>query len=52
MTLATADDPTLFVLDQGEPEPPMVAFMLSPEGAVEGLRFDRLVEMHKVSRRA
>ncbi|MCH8186135.1 MAG: beta-lactamase family protein [Chloroflexi bacterium] len=52
MTRATADDPTLFVLDQGEPEPPLVAFTLSPQGAVDGLRFDRLVEMQRVRPRA
>lgn len=52
MTPAIADDPTLFVLDRGEPEPPLAAFILSPEGAVEGLRCDQLVETHKVGPRA
>ncbi len=41
-------DGTLFSLDCDEPEPPMVALVSGSEGAVQGLRLDRLVEMKKV----
>ncbi len=38
-------DPAFFVLDTGEPEPPLLALLLDQDSAVTGLRFDRLVEM-------
>ena len=38
-------DGALFVLDTGDPEPPRVAVVRDADGAVTGLRFDRLVEM-------
>ena len=48
MTPVSSDDSMLFALDGGEPEPPHVVLVMGANGAVEGLRLDRLVEMSKV----
>ena len=48
MTPVSSDDSTLFALDGGELEPPLVVLVLGSNGAVQGLRLDRLVEMTKV----
>ncbi len=48
MTPVSSDDPTLFTLDGGETEPPLVVLVTDASGAVQGLRLDRLVEMAKV----
>ncbi len=45
MLPADAADPSFFVLDTGEPEPPGVALILDDGGPAAGLRFDRLVHM-------
>lgn len=42
---ADANDPAFFRLDTGDPEPPGIALLRGRDGAVTGLRFDRLVEM-------
>lgn len=45
MLPADPDDPPFFALDTGEPEPPRIAMLRDGDGAVTGLRFDRLIEM-------
>ena len=48
MTPVSSDDSTLFALDGGELEPPLVVLVVGSSGAIQGLRLDRLVEMTKV----
>lgn len=47
MLPADPTDPTFFVLDTGEAEPPRVVLVRDESGAVTGIRFDWLVYMAK-----
>jgi CubicO group peptidase (beta-lactamase class C family) len=45
MLPASDTDPTLFMLDTSEPEPPMAVLVRDDRGGITGIRFDRLVHL-------
>ncbi len=42
-----ADDPTYFVLDTGEVEPPRIVLRQGEDGRVNEILFDRLIHMYR-----